>query len=114
MIESAKKLVEMYKNISIKDIRKSNKSEIFYANNIMYELTGFGSTSKCILCQNANHKCENCIHKYANDENETFKCVDDTYELILNSENEEQLLDAIKKRIEHLEKLITIANSLNK
>jgi hypothetical protein len=95
-ISKAKKLVEMYRNITKENI----------ANYGLQCLTGFGLMDKCIICciKNRDEECNGCIHVETHNE----KCYhQDTYiELQDNA-----TLENIKARADFLEQVILDAEN---
>jgi hypothetical protein len=62
-ILAARKLVERYRSITIGEIR-----EVWHGSgyDAAQELTGYGGSSTCTLCQSVNDECGNCIYNGTN------------------------------------------------
>lgn len=78
---------------------------------VLQEITGFGSLSKCSLCtaiveDNIQYSaCPYCI--YRNFRDFAAPCVyHETYEAIEKSKNLDELMEAIRNRADYLEELI--------
>lgn len=111
-LEAAKELVELYRSITIEQLEEMyNKlyeedDEVFFEN-ILHEITGFGSVSSCHLCKPIGGYCQNCIHGQWEDCTANCPCIDnETYENIADAESIEELYDAIQDRADYLESLI--------
>lgn len=110
-IEAAKKLVELYRSITIEQLKEVyNKlyieDDTIYFEDVLHEITGFGSTKTCHLCKPINGHCSDCIHGR---ENYTADCpciYDETYENITDAESIETLYYAIQDRADYIESLI--------
>lgn len=111
-LEAAKELVELYRSITIEQLEEVyNKLYIgdntVYFEDVLHEITGFGSTKTCHLCKPINGHCPDCIH--GGEENCTAECpciYDETYENITDAESIEDLYDAIQARADYIESLI--------
>jgi len=116
-INAAKQLVIRYRSITldeIKDKQKELELSEFEVDKIMKSLTGFGYNYSCTLCKSIdktmlNYVCNNCIYGSTNNcyMNENAQ----TYNKIENAETPKQLLNAINKRANHIEKIL---NNLDK
>jgi hypothetical protein len=114
-IKEAKELVERYKAITPEIIDRVNKetgNRSFIAPNIMNELTGFASFTKCILCKATRtdqlFDCIACIYNQDNDIGFTTPyCLKQlTYHAIDRAQNTEDLMLAIHQRIIFIQSLI--------
>lgn len=96
------------------ECRITNAEELFVLMqtcDILQEITGFGSLSKCSLCtaiveDNIQYSaCLYCIHRNFRDF--AAPCVyHETYEAIEKSKNLDELMEAIRNRADYLEELI--------
>lgn len=107
MVETAKKLVQAYKNITLEQLEKEWKG---YGEETLLNITGFGSIEKCPLCSNAKGNCDKCIHKYRKDvhwfiEAEDFYCMDENYRDMSDAETPKDLYNAIQRRIAYFEEI---------
>ena len=104
-IEAAKELLEMYKSITLENLKQ--KYKIFPGYNgkrIMQTFTDFG-TVFCIICKSANNVCSNCIYSFRK-ENPALQCIDIIYREMSNATSAEELFNAIQKRISYLTHII--------
>lgn len=116
-LKEAKELVELYRSITIENLKESSIEEI----------TGFGSSSTCTLCTalyitkfNIGDTCKNCIYKYNTEDSFglIYNCFKGdnkiTYDkLEVNMESRHDFfeptidtLKAINDRADHIENLI--------
>lgn len=107
MIETAKKLVQAYKNITLEQLEKEWNG---CGEKTLYNITGFGSTEKCPLCSKAKVYCDRCIHKYRKDINQfieagDFYCMDENYREMSDAETPKDLYNAIQKRIAYFNEI---------
>lgn len=110
-LEAAKELVKLYRSITIEQLEevynklcKEDKFNVF--EDVLHEITGFGSTKTCHLCKPINGNCSDCIH---GGENYTAECpciYDETYENIADAESIKDLYYAIQDRADYIESLI--------
>ena len=110
MIDTAKELIQEYKNITLEQLEKLYET-FKDGKSVLYEITGFGYTRTCILCIYAEGRCENCIHKYNPnwEDKRIFPCTNDIYTKMANAKDADSLYTAIQERINYLEKLISYA-----
>lgn len=110
-LEAAKELVELYRSITIEQLEEMyNKlyeedDEVFFEN-ILHEITGFGSVSSCYLCKPIGGRCPDCIHGQGVCTVASPCAFDETYENIIDAQSIEDLYDAIQDRADYLENLI--------
>ena len=111
-IEAAKELVELYRNITIEQLKEvyeklcENGEDIFFED-VLHDITGFGSISSCHLCQPIEGRCSQCIHGEGLATTGGSPCIyDETYENITDAESIEDLYDAIQDRADYIESLI--------
>jgi len=107
MIETAKKLVQDYKNITLEQLEKEWDD---YGEDTLSKITGFGSIYTCPLCSNAKNNCDKCIHKYRKDINQfieagDFYCMDENYRDMTDAETPKDLYEAIQRRIAYFEEI---------
>lgn len=112
-IEAAKKLYWKYLSITYDDLvneqTKMQKIYIHYddiiPNLILRNITGFGSTYSCMLC---DVNCSNCIYKIATNESCSSGIYHKTYWAIHEAKDLQQLLSAIKDRAHWLAEVIVM------
>lgn len=107
MVETAKRLVQAYKSITLEQLEKEWDG---CGEKTLYNLTGFGSTEKCPLCSKAKICCDRCIHKYRKDvnwfiEEGEFYCLDECYLDMSDAETPKDLYEAIQRRIAYFEEI---------
>lgn len=108
MIETAKRLVQDYKNITLEQLEKEWEG---LSVKTLYKFTGFGSMNTCPLCINAKGNCDKCIHKYRKDninwyiEEGILYCVDECYHDMADAETPKDLYEAIQRRIAYFEEI---------
>lgn len=113
--EAAERLVKKYRSITREELAKVYASiceeESNEMRDVLQEITGFGSLSKCSLCtaiveDNIQYSaCPYCI--YWNFRDFAAPCVyHETYEAIEKSKNLDELMEAIRNRADYLEELI--------
>ena len=107
-----KALVERYETIGLEEIKEAWDSIISSTQNYSgkygipaaRELTGFGSMKTCVLCISVKNKCSVCVYSYRYTED--FGCINEknypTFEGIKTTDTPEELLEAFRKRAEHL------------
>lgn len=111
-LEAAERLVKKYRSITREELAKVYASiceeESNEMRDVLQEITGFGSLSKCSLCtaiveNNIQYSaCLYCIYR-----NFRAPCVyHETYEAIEKSKNLDELMEAIRNRADYLEELI--------
>lgn len=115
-IEIAKKLVKRYRSITLEQAEKAylkTKKTNGYpiGGFVAKKLTGFGSTSSCKLCGACWGSCSNCIYySYSFYLSLLFPCLNGknkkTYEAIRDAETPKQFIKAIRKRADHIEKIL--------
>lgn len=114
-LEAAERLVKKYRSITREELAKVYASiceeESNEMQDVLQEITGFGSLSKCSLCtaiveNNIQYRaCPYCI--YQNFRDFAAPCVyHETYEAIEKSKNLDELMEAIRNRADYLEELI--------
>ena len=99
-IEAAKKLIDKYESLTLKDVIGKSPSDI----------TGFGRRLSCLLCQTALRTCEDCI--YYPTTQKMYGCRYDkhckTFEAILDGQSSpELLLKAFYDRAQHIRKVLS-------
>lgn len=118
-INAARKLLEKYQSITLDELTMvwlklelDSECEI-QGSDVLAEITGFGCTGTCTLCQEAKSLkvdgeffCNHCIYSVHGYPSIDMLCVDHTYEAIVDAENEKQLFDAIQNRIKYLKETI--------
>lgn len=111
-LEAAKELVELYRSITKEQLEEIynklyiNDEDIFFED-VLHEITGFGSVKTCHLCRPIGGYCPDCIHGQEEGCTAERPCIyDETYENIADSESIEDLYYAIQDRANYLEKLI--------
>lgn len=118
-INAARKLLEKYQSITLDELTKvwldlelDNGCEIQGAD-VLAEITGFGCTSTCTLCQEAKSLkvdgeffCNHCIYSIHGYPSIDMLCIDHTYDAIVDAKTEKQLFEAIQNRIKYLEETI--------
>lgn len=115
-MEALLKLIEKYKEISLELLKSSFNEENTTGDDVMRFVTGFGDTQSCSICEDARQKahmplkypCECCIYRklFPNMDPDSLYCTDDSYYRISESENAEELYEAIQERIKVLEQAI--------
>lgn len=132
-IEEAKELLRKYRSITLEEINKVyDKLEFEYGEEVLHEITGFGSICTCILCKKLKSvdipKCSACVWRSLSaKEKKDLYClgsyssgvmeedrVKQTYDGILSSEYPEELLDLVELRADLLEEAIKASELLNK
>lgn len=114
-LEAAERLVKKYRSITREELAKVYASiceeESNEMRDVLQEITGFGSLSKCSLCtaiveDNIQYSaCPYCI--YRNFRDFAAPCVyHETYKAIEKSKNFDELMEAIRNRADYLEELI--------
>lgn len=103
-IEAAKKLVKRYRSITVEEIDKA-RAKYRESRLVLQELTGFGDSSTCTLCDSLYKGCYECIWSIRQNRH-TLKCINTTYKSISNFKSSEGLLKAYRKRADVLEELI--------
>lgn len=113
-IDAAKKLIVLYRSITVEQIEKVEEElgdigKNYYGQKLASEITGFSMSSKCLLCKAVNEDCRICI--YTN----RFGCISDenweTYQAIKMAKSPEALVYAFNKRADHIQ---SILNNLKK
>lgn len=111
-IEAAKELVELYRNITIEQLKEvyeklcENGEDIFFED-VLHDITGFGSISSCHLCQPIEGRCSQCIHGQGLATTGGSPCIyHETYENIADSGSIHELYNAIQDRADYIESLI--------
>lgn len=96
-----KELIKRYKTITLDEIKEENMS--------LAELTGFGSTSTCQLCQAIKANCKYCVYGKAWRDRcgcPSYRCTTGknrkTYDAIENAITPKELLKAYRNRAKHL------------
>lgn len=122
-IQAAKELLAHYKSLTLaqlehewsrfeEDIERiewGDPSDIV-GGDVLHDITGFGTSGSCTLCNACNTQCDNCVYKTLNDYPEdSFYCLDDTYTAVEESINPDELYTNLQFRIERLEKAIKYA-----
>ena len=107
MIETAKRLVQAYKNITLEQLEKEWEG---YGEETLYKITGFGSIKECPICSKAEACCDKCIHMYRKDVNQfidagNFYCIDGCYYDMSDAETPKDLYEAIQRRIAYFEEI---------
>lgn len=116
-IEAAKQLVKKYREVTIAELKKLFK---VYPNgeDIMREITGFGSTSTCMLCQDVGiiereNVCKDCVW-YSLFPIDDYPCITHkTYYRIEEATDALELKQALLDRAELLEEAIYKAEEEN-
>ena len=119
-INAAKELLAKYKSITIDQItevynKMIEQEEDIMPNgyDVMEQITGFSSTVKCMLCQEAKklvqkniYYCQCCIYTI----NSVFDylCIEETYRAIGDAHTPEDIYNALQARIEFLNQTINI------
>lgn len=123
-IEAAKRLVEIYRNLSIDELEENFE---YYDNggDIMNSITGFGSMVSCSLCNvvgqtgSERPKCKNCVwtvEKGVTKPEEACPCYfyyDESYDNIDDAHNAYDLKEALLVRADLLEGVIKLAEQEN-
>lgn len=105
-IEAAKKLLEMYKSITLEQLEEDYKENpILVGFDFLNKITGFGDTNSCILCKAVYKVCVSCIYSFRVGER-LFPCVDKIYIEMDRATSAEELFNAIQKRISYLTHII--------
>lgn len=107
MVETAKRLVQAYKSITLEQLEKEWDD---YGEETLSKITGFGSTKDCPICSKAEVHCSRCIHKYRTDVNLFIEtgdcyCMDENYREMSDAETPKDLYDAIQRRIAYFEEI---------
>lgn len=117
-IEAARELVSIYRNITIQDINvmdsklREKYKQIgdleFLVNEIARELTGYGNTARCTLCNAVQMSCEECIHSHAYEDTDVmYPCTNHvTYDNIGDAMCAEELQEAFFARATYIEKIL--------
>jgi hypothetical protein len=114
-IDAARKLIALYRRITVEQIEKVEEElgdigENYYGEKLASEITGFSMPSKCLLCKAVNEDCNKCIYK-----NGYIGCISDknmeTYQAIKMAKSPEALVYAFNKRADHIQ---SILNNLEK
>lgn len=120
-INAARRLLEKYQSITLDELTKvwlnlelelGNECEI-QGSDVLAEITGFGCTGTCMLCKEAQtlkvggeSYCNHCIYSIHGYPSIDMFCLDNTYDAIVDAENEKQLFEAIQNRIKYLKETI--------
>lgn len=99
-INAVGSLINLYRSVSIEEIKETRKRCINYWETAS-ELTGFG-TDDCMLCMTALF-CSSCIHNVVR--GDSCGC-HKTYDAIKYSKSAKGLKTALNKRANYLEKLL--------
>ena len=119
-INAAKELLAKYKSITIDQItevynKMIEQEEDIMPNgyDVMEQITGFSSTVKCMLCQEAKklvqkniYYCQCCI--YTINTSADYLCIEETYRAIGDAHTPEDIYNALQARIEFLNQTINI------
>lgn len=119
-INAARKLLEKYQSLTLDELTKvwikldselGNECEI-QGSDVLSEITGFGCTSTCMLCKEAQtlkvaeeSYCSHCVYSTQYPGVDMF-CLDHTYDAMVYAENKKQLFNAIQNRIKYLKETI--------
>lgn len=113
-IKAAKKLVKDYRAITeqqLRDVAEKNRLDIkLKANEIIHNITGFGSIIDCTLCAEAwklrkgslLSKCNYCIYP----PKINYNCTTKTYKAIEKAKQFKSLLRAVNNRADYIEEII--------
>lgn len=118
-INAARELLEKYQSITLDELTMiwlklelDSEYEI-QGSDVLAEITGFGCTGTCILCQEARSLkvdgefyCNHCIYSIHGYPSIDLFCLDNTYNDIASARNEKQLFEAIQNRIKYLKETI--------
>ena len=117
-LAAAYELLELYKTITEAQIEnvfnqlKQIKEDVT-GNDVLGQITGFGSNASCRLCQEAikiagtndpRMFCNHCVYNDGYYDN--FYCIDTTYSNICNAENAKDIFTALQARALYLEQTI--------
>jgi hypothetical protein len=130
-LESAKHLLEIYRNLTLQEIEDEFREFESYHNilnsserigdTIMNNITGFGCPNDCMLCSSASFlagstkyevKCNYCIYhicgSHYDPENNPYSlcCINESYNEICDTRDPESLFIAVKNRADFLESVI--------
>ena len=120
-INAAKELLVKYEFITIdlitevynKIIEREGEDITPSGYDVMEQITGFSSTAKCILCQEAkklvqkdNYYCQCCI--YTINTSADYLCIEETYRALGDAHTPEDIYNALQARIEFLKQSINI------
>lgn len=118
-IEAAKQLIKKYRSMSVEELEESFEYYSF-GEEVMKNITGFGSQSTCILCRHVDRDsrhetiCSNCIWHSLFPVAEEYPCTEhETYEHIEYAEDAVELEQALVDRAKLLEKAIYKAEQEN-
>lgn len=120
-IEAAKKLANTYKALTIKKLEKALE-ELSNGEDVMYEITGFGTVHTCTLCRSVDRDaygfpmCKDCVwYSLFPYNDDVYLCVqDETYQNIKYAGGPYELKQALLDRAELLEEAIYEAEEENK
>ena len=105
-LETAKELLEAYKNITLEDLEELfSENPTWDGHDVLNVITGFGN-SDCMLCQSANCNCNACIYSFRLSIEYQTPCIDIIYNKIDYSQCAEQLFEAIQQRISYITHII--------
>ena len=117
-IEAAKQLVKKYRKVTIAELENLFE-EYPTGEDVMREITGFGSQSTCMLCHHVDkikHEtvCKDCIWYSLFPVEEDYPCTEhETYEYIEYATDALELKQALLDRAELLEEAIYKAEQEN-
>lgn len=118
-IKAAKELLAKYESITVDQIteiynkiREQEEENITPSGyDVMEQITGFSSITKCILCQEAkklvqkdNYYCQCCIYTINNSDD--YLCIEETYKALGNAHTPENIYNALQDRIKFLKQSI--------
>lgn len=110
-----KALIKTYESLTLGQLREEDRETDFNYKSILTRITGFGNTTKCILCNatrksnpNQRKDCTKCV--YGIFEEGAFEaCIENnnesTYKGICDASSLESLLIAIQSRAKHMKKV---------
>lgn len=117
-INAARKLLEKYQSITLDELtmvwlKLELDNEEIKGEDVLAEITGFGCTGTCTLCQEAKSLkvdeesyCNHCIYSIHGSPSGDLFCLNNTYNAIVDAKNEKQLFEAIQNRIKYLKETI--------
>lgn len=102
------KLIDKYKSITKEQLEQTynqllEDEKISNIHEVLTEITGFGDTRKCSLCQSARNNCNLCLYSILKPIDNEYTCLESTYDMIEDSETINELYDAIQNRISFMQ-----------
>ena len=117
-IEAAKKLIDLYRSITVEEVKRRWRTMTMFniGGLVAKRLTGFGQKNRCLLCQSIKRRCNSCIYSgsrtgylFCN-----FEVHEKSYCDIENADTPRKLVNAMKRRANHIENILKAIEKHNK